>query len=282
MTKGTPNKNKQARIRIDKRSVDQFSRVPRRITDDPALTLAAKGLMAYLLGKAGDWNMNVVDIMRRNSVKEHTTRKVIKELREAGYIKLGKESTAGGKIVKWIYLVSDEPIYKPGKMVIRAGEDAVNSIEKPQVEKHDLDDDIANRPLVVCHHLNKTEEDSNKIETPPDPAGQRANEFIAAWIDSYKEAFGLSYEVEGKDAGQAMNYFKRNRKHHSELIALAIASWGRRKAQPRPSIEIQNSVSIAGFLTSVNKLRLAIPNGIAQPADHKTNDNQQPKERNAW
>jgi len=269
MNKSTAEKDRQSTIRIDKRSEDPFARVPKTITENPELSLQAKGLMAYLLGKPGNWRMNVTDICKRSKVKEHTARKTIQELRDAGYIKLTKEKEDGGKIVRWVYLVSDSPIY-------------IKTAKKPDVEIHDLETDIVKKPHLARHDVNKNEGTSNKKEPP---AQGRAKEFIGMWVDAYLEKQGQAYDVDGKDAGQAAIYFKRNTTPPGELILLAKLAWSRRRTnKSRCPIHIDNSISIAGFLTNVRKLKLDFPTAITHTATPQDNDNDNDNEHDstAW
>lgn len=89
---------------------DPFSRVPKALLDDNRLTWKAKGIMAYLLGKPSGWKVRVNDLKAKGQDGCTSVRSGLNELRKTGYASL-EAVREKGKIVDWIYRVSDQPIF---------------------------------------------------------------------------------------------------------------------------------------------------------------------------
>lgn len=130
------------------RKEDPFARVPKSLLNDSRLSWKAKGVIAYLLGKPSDWKTNVVDISARSTDGVKAIRSALNELRRFGYAKLDKIQDSSGKIIEWVWKISDSPIFSP---------DAPNG----QVAKGDV-------PNRHCTKIESTKKDCTKTkETPP-------------------------------------------------------------------------------------------------------------------
>lgn len=97
-------------IFIHHRKRDSFCCIPNDLLEDKNLSAKAKGILCYLLSKPPTWRARVSDISNRMNDGESSIRSALKELRAAGYVKL-EQVRAGGKIVKWKWLVSDSPLF---------------------------------------------------------------------------------------------------------------------------------------------------------------------------
>ena len=53
--------------------------------DDPNLSWAATGLLTYLIGRPGNWKINITHLSSVKTCKETATKSALKELREANY-----------------------------------------------------------------------------------------------------------------------------------------------------------------------------------------------------
>lgn len=87
---------------------DPFSRVPKTLLDDPNLTLAAKGLLAYLLGKPKDWKLRISDIEKKNRNKERAIRSALRNLQNFGYARYDRPKVIGGC---GVWYISDSPMF---------------------------------------------------------------------------------------------------------------------------------------------------------------------------
>ena len=76
---------------------------------DPRLSLKTKGLFAVMLSKPGSWQFSVGAMAREAGVGRDAIRGCLKELREAGYLTVEKQSHGvHGKFGGSVYLLHDE------------------------------------------------------------------------------------------------------------------------------------------------------------------------------
>lgn len=98
-------------IRI-KRVATNFTMVPNEILNDPKLSWAAKGVLAYLIGKPSDWVIRMADLKKVGGCGDFAIRGIMRELAEAGYAKLETMRTERGVCgTRWVVsdLASSEP-----------------------------------------------------------------------------------------------------------------------------------------------------------------------------
>ena len=77
--------------------------------DDSNLSWAATGLLTYLIGRPGNWKINITHLSGVKLDGERATRGALLELREANYCHYF-EIRKKGKVVETIYLVFEVPI----------------------------------------------------------------------------------------------------------------------------------------------------------------------------
>lgn len=76
--------------------------------DDPNLSWAATGLLTYLIGRPGNWKINITHLSSVKTCKETATKSALKELREANYCHYFVVRK-NGKISETFYLVFEVP-----------------------------------------------------------------------------------------------------------------------------------------------------------------------------
>lgn len=128
--------------------------------DDPNLSWAATGLLTYLIGRPGNWKVNITHLSSVKTCKETATKSALKELREANYchyFMVRKD----GKISETFYLVFEVPttyeevlenyidlkdgetiLYKP----VKIGKNTVKKI--PQVENQLIEKNVENKEVL--------------------------------------------------------------------------------------------------------------------------------------
>lgn len=79
---------------------------------DKSLTWEARGIMGYLLSKPDGWQCRNYDLVNQGPAGEHTIKRVLKELKAAGYIHRFKISKGRGKI-EWITEIYETPDLNP-------------------------------------------------------------------------------------------------------------------------------------------------------------------------
>jgi len=80
--------------------------------NDERLSWEARGLMGYLLSKPNDWKVQQKDIMNKGAAGERKIRRMLAELRKAGYMNRIRVTLANNKF-DWITEVYESPSQNP-------------------------------------------------------------------------------------------------------------------------------------------------------------------------
>ena len=97
-------------IRIKKER--EYVSIANAILQDKSLSWEARGIMAYLLSKPDGWQCRNYDLMNQGPTGEHAIKRILKELRDAGYIHRFKVSGGRGKI-EWVTEIYETPELNP-------------------------------------------------------------------------------------------------------------------------------------------------------------------------
>lgn len=81
---------------------------------DEKISWEARGLMGYLLTKPNNWEVRTADLTKKGPAKEHKIRRMLAELRKAGYMNRIRITLPGGKF-DWVTEVYESPIQNPKK-----------------------------------------------------------------------------------------------------------------------------------------------------------------------
>ena len=79
------------------------------VVNNSTISFKAKGILAYLLSKPDDWEVQISDLVNHATEGEGAVRSGIKELISAGYVTREASRGDDGRIVSWNYTVSEEP-----------------------------------------------------------------------------------------------------------------------------------------------------------------------------
>lgn len=79
---------------------------------DEKLSWEARGLMGYLLTKPDNWQVRTFDLTKKGPAKEHKVRRMLAELRKAGYMNRIRITLSGGKF-DWVTEVYESPSQNP-------------------------------------------------------------------------------------------------------------------------------------------------------------------------
>jgi len=83
--------------------------VDNAVFSDERLSWEARGLMGYLLSKPDDWDVRLHDLTSRGPAGEFKIRRMLAELRTAGYIRRERISGPDGTF-SWITTVYESPV----------------------------------------------------------------------------------------------------------------------------------------------------------------------------
>ena len=87
----------------------RFVILDQRAVEDSRLSWAARGLLAYLLSRPDDWRVLINDLRKRGDQGRDGIYKLLRELREAGYVRFQRSRDAQDRIRGGTYLVQEIP-----------------------------------------------------------------------------------------------------------------------------------------------------------------------------
>ena len=125
---------------------EKFTQIPNTTHQDTSLSLQCRGLLGYLISLPDDWVVRPEQLAKANGIAKNTAYKLIKELKEAGYIFQVQKREESGKFSTGDYLV------------FRSLEDAAwyaESLENTGVEPCTKKRDAVKRDTVNCELTNK-------------------------------------------------------------------------------------------------------------------------------
>ena len=95
-------------LRVEKNPNNPFVMMDKRPLENPKMSLKAKGLLAYLLSRPDNWEINMHHLVKQSKDGESATRAAVKELQTLGHIE-AVEIRDKGKFNKVIYIVKELP-----------------------------------------------------------------------------------------------------------------------------------------------------------------------------
>lgn len=118
---------------VTRQRTDNFAIVPNAIAEDDRLSFEARGLLVYLLAKPNNWKVRITDIQNAGGIGRDKAYRLLKELRDVGYIVLDIRRGPGNRIEEQNYIVYDCAI--PGRLPLpEKPEQAAPLPEKPEME----------------------------------------------------------------------------------------------------------------------------------------------------
>lgn len=92
---------------ITRQRSENFAIIPNTLAEDDRLSFEARGLLCYLLAKPNNWKVRIADIQKSGGIGRDKAYRLIRELREAGYVKLDIKRDTNARIVQQNYIVYD-------------------------------------------------------------------------------------------------------------------------------------------------------------------------------
>jgi len=97
------------------RPQSNFYLLDKRISEDKRLSWAARGMLIFLLGKPDHWRVSVQALINETAdscgpLGRDGVRRIINDLKEAGYITCAQSKQEGGEFGEVEYVVSESPL----------------------------------------------------------------------------------------------------------------------------------------------------------------------------
>ncbi|MEZ5491900.1 MAG: hypothetical protein R3F50_16530 [Gammaproteobacteria bacterium] len=87
----------------------RFVTINQDAVEDSRLSWAARGLLGYLLSRPDDWKVLIKDLQRRGDLGRDGIYRLLKELRETGYVRYERTRDEQGRMRGGIYYVHEIP-----------------------------------------------------------------------------------------------------------------------------------------------------------------------------
>jgi hypothetical protein len=81
----------------------------RTTAQDSNLSFEARGIIAYLLSKPNDWQINKSDLMREGNIGRTKMKRVMDELTDAGYMVITQERDENERFMNVVYTLCEQP-----------------------------------------------------------------------------------------------------------------------------------------------------------------------------
>lgn len=124
-------------IRAPRDSEHTYFAISRALTQDKRLSFEARGVLAYLLSKPSDWIVRIQDLQKEGGCGRDRIYRILKELRDAGYLHRDQEHQPNGAFVWGPYRVYEQPFTDKADMVAQHQEATQPFTEKPYTVKPD-------------------------------------------------------------------------------------------------------------------------------------------------
>ena len=152
-----------------------YVQIDKTVLNDQRLSWKAKGLMAFLLSKPDNWEINIQNLIRQSTDGKEAVYSGIKELSNFGYI-VRVESRNQGRFARIEYLIYENPQLvnpqNPAGFTAEAAPITVNSTKsphpgKPDTVKPDTEKPHLENPPLLINDLTKNDITKNSPSIPP-------------------------------------------------------------------------------------------------------------------
>lgn len=124
-------------IRAPRDSEHTYLAISRALAQDRRLSFEARGVLTYLLSKPSDWIVRVQDLQKEGDCGRDRIYRILKELKEAGYLHRDQEHLSNGTFAWGPYRVYEQPFTEKPDMATPQQEAAQPFTEKPYTGKPD-------------------------------------------------------------------------------------------------------------------------------------------------
>ena len=146
-----------------------FYILDKAISEDSRLSFEARGLLIFLLGKPDSWEVSIQHLVNESPAGKDKVARMLKELRNVGYVTCEKYRNGNGRLAGYIYTVfessghSETPEPEKPETENPVTVEASPEPEKPETEKpEEGKPDTANPPLVSTDNKQVLNQASNE------------------------------------------------------------------------------------------------------------------------
>lgn len=183
-------------IRAPRDSEHAYLAISRALTQDRRLSFEARGVLAYLLSKPSDWIVRIQDLQKEGNCGRDRIYRILKELKEAGYLHRDQEHQLNGTFTWGPYRVYEQPFTDKADMDTQQQNAAQPFTEKPYTVKPDTV-----KPYTENTHIYKEESSTdqrflqNKESTPTPSANGKQNGAGGGEIEHLLDEYNIGAAV---------------------------------------------------------------------------------------
>jgi hypothetical protein len=144
-------------IHAPRDSEHTYFAIRRAVPQDKRLTFEARGVLSYLLSKPDDWVVRIQDLMREGDCGRDRIYRILKELKDNGYLHREQVHKPDGKFEWGPYRVYEIPFTDFQEVVEAQQKDTKPFTEKPYTEKPDT-----GKPYTENTYVYKEERSTDK------------------------------------------------------------------------------------------------------------------------
>jgi hypothetical protein len=165
-------KDKRTIFRIQKTKDDPYIRINKGCLQDSRLSWKAKGLLAYMLSLPDDWVFHRDELLKHSPDGRKSLLSTIKELKEAGYLKVVPEKNDNGRVVRWNTHVFEFPqiplknVQNTQKGILDKNQNPLfENVEKPECGKGTT----TNKTRLKTNKLKNNKQSHDYTQAKPEP-----------------------------------------------------------------------------------------------------------------
>jgi hypothetical protein len=136
-----------------------YVQIDKTVINDPRLSWKAKGLMAFLLSKPDDWEVNVTNLIKQSRDGKDGVYSALKELIRYGYV-CRRENRIKGRFVQVEYLIFENPQMATGSVPDQT------RVEMEKVEAESWNEPLPGNPDAENPIVGEPETDKPLPENP--------------------------------------------------------------------------------------------------------------------
>lgn len=95
---------------VTRQRSERFAIIPNAVAEDSRLSFEARGVLCYLLAKPHNWQVQIQDIQKAGDIGRDKVYRILKELKDAGYIKVVVKRDEQARILSHDYVVYDDAV----------------------------------------------------------------------------------------------------------------------------------------------------------------------------